>query len=1099
MQMRKERQKINGKISLMPKLALGRPVTVLMTLLALLVVGYIAYKQIAVELMPAGFTPPFLGVWTPYPNANPEEVEELIARPIEEVIRTVKGVKRINTYSRANGCWTRIEFGQDTDMDLAYAQLRDRMDRVRPELPDDVERIYLRKWSNDDSPILWIALIQEGEVEDPYFSVENFIKKPLEQIDGVANVEIWGADEKSIQILINQDAVKSYKINLYEVIESLRRDNFALSSGHIYSGGQKIFVRSVGKFRSIESIRNLPIKNTNIKLKDVAEVKYDVPERRWFQRINGRPAIQLGVFKEAMGNTVELCQHVREKFNKDFKNDPRLKAFKMEILFNQGDFIIESLDNLQNAGLWGGLFAFLVIYFFLRRVRMTGILIFAIPLSIMVSMTILYFMGWTLNLVTMMGLMISIGMVVDNSIVVLENIYRKRTQGSNDVEAAARGTSEVSLAITMATFTTIVVFLPLILINDNVGFRFFMLRIGMPVILALLASLLVAMVFIPLAASRIVSRRKVKEPAIIIKSNSVYQKMLNWSLNHRLETFIILLAILFSIQFANVPSTDQMEGNINDFQIILDLPENFTYDDATRVVSRVEDTIKVKEEEYRIRTIDIGYRTNWARIRVFLEPQESMAWYETLLSGAGNLLGLRSSKFMERDMIVEDVKQRIPELPGVKVRTSWRQESSGDDASISINLYGDDTQKLAELSREVERRLASIPEIISVETDREKGEDEIQLIIKREQARLYGINPQVIAGTVMYALRGIQLPKFQTEEKEIDMIIQLRESDRQNLQQLKNITFFTRSGKEIPLDAVADFRVKKGFGEITRQDGKTFLSVKANTTSDKISTLHAKIDKAMNGFQMPYGYSWNKGNRFQRMQEADNSMLFALVLSVTFVFLLMGILFESFVLPLSVIMAIPFSFVGAQWILFITDTPSDMMSKIGLVILIGIVVNNSIVLIDLVNRLRQQGLSRFEALMEGGKNRFRPILMTAFTTIGGLIPMALGNAKMIGISYAPMGRTIIGGLIFSTMVSLIAVPWAYTILDDLRNYFRRLISGLLAPAESVKPAKAKAAIASAPGHDLDVDVKDEENSDASVKYKYYYLRDTKKDKDKDDE
>lgn len=1042
---KRNKEYIPENTGLLPKISLGRPVTVLMTLLALLVVGFIAYQQIAVELMPAGFTPPFLGVWTPYPNANPEEVEQLIARPIEEVVRTISGVKRVNTYSHSDGCWTWIEFAQETDMDLAYAQLRDRMDRVRPELPDDVERFYLRKWSDDDDPILWIALVQKGDIEDPYFVTENLIKKPLERIDGIANVEIWGADEKSIQIYINQDAVKSYKINLFHVIESLRQDNFALSSGHVKTGGQKIFVRSIGKFHTLDQIRNLPIRGTNIKLKDIADVSYDVPERRWFQRVNGRPAIQLGIFKESMGNTVELCQAVEDKFYNEFKKDPRLSGFQMEILFNQGNFIMESIENLQNAGIWGGLFAFLVIYFFLRRVRMTGILIFAIPISLMVSLTVMYFIGWTLNLITMMGLMISIGMVVDNSIVVLENIYHKRSEGMNYVKSAAVGASEMSLAISMATFTTIVVFLPLILMNDEIGMKFYMTRIGLPVIFALVASLFVALIFIPLVASRLVSTRKVEPPAIIGKVNAWYQRILNWSLTHRTETFIILLFLLFSLQFTSVSQTEGGggHGNINDFVVVLEMPDNFTYNDATRAVTQVEDTIKVKYDAYRIRTIDVGYRTNWARIRVFLHPEESKNWYQSLIAGARDMFDPGYTEPMTRDEIVEDVKKRMPVMPGIEFRTSWRQQGGSDDASVSINLYGDDTRRLAELSKEVERRLSSIPEIISVETDREKGSNEIHLNIKREQAQIYGINPRVISGTVMYALRGIQLPKFQTEEKEIDVVIQLQEEDRKNLQQLKNITFFTANGKEIPLDAVASFSVNKGFGEITREDGKTFLSVKANTTSDKLDQIHQKIDKAMAGFTMPYGYKWSKGQRFQRMQEADNSMFFALILSVTFVFLLMGILFESFVLPMSVIIAIPFSFVGAYWILFITDTTRDIMSNIGMVILIGVVVNNSIVLIDLVNRLRKAGYARYDALMEAGKNRFRPILMTAFTTIGGLVPMALGNAKMIGMSYAPMGRTIIGGLIFSTLVSLIAVPWAYTIFDDFRNYMKRIVSGVL--------------------------------------------------------
>ncbi|HGY54479.1 MAG TPA: efflux RND transporter permease subunit [Caldithrix abyssi] len=1050
-------KKVNlvDKITPLPSLALNRPITVLMTLLAMLVVGFLAYSQISIDLLPAGNTRPFLGVWVPYPNANPEEVEQFIARPIEEVVRTIKGVETVSTRSFTNGTWAFIRFNQGTAMDVAYSQLRDRMERVKIDLPDDVERIFIRKWSDDDSPVMWLALIPSEPVEDPYYLTEQLVKRPLERIDGVANVEIWGADEKSIQILVNQDAVKSYKINLYDVIENLRRDNFAISSGHIRSGGQKIYVRSVGKFKALEHIRNLPIRGTNILLKDIAEVRYDVPDQtqRWIQRIDGKKAIQIGVFKESIANTVDICRMVDEKIHNEIMKDSRMANFKTEILFNQGKYIVESVDNLKKAGMWGGFFAFLVLYFFLRRFRMTLLLNIAIPLSIVASLTTMYFIGWSLNIVTMMGLMISIGMVVDNSIVVLENIYNKRAQGYDIREAAGYGASEVSLAVTMATFTTIVVFLPLILMNDNVNFQFYMMRIGLPVIFSLLASLFVAMVFIPLMATKVISKRQVKEPKAIYYLNGKYQNTLRWVLQHRLQTMLILVAILVSTGMImnKIGRTDNMEGNINDFRLMIDLPDNYTLEEAGKAVKAMEDTIRAKEDIYKIKTIDVRYRKDFARINVFLQEEEPESWYEVLYKGLVGLFGIKSEKRMSRDEVLADVKKRLPKFSGVKIRTSWRQSASESDASLTINLLGDDTNRLAELSKEVERRLRRIPEIISIETDRETGVDEIRLVIKREQVQKYGINPRVISGTVMYALRGIQLPKYQTDEKEINMTIQLRPEDRKNLQQLKNITFFTRNGKEVPLAALANFTVKKGFGAIHRENGKTFLAIKVNTTVDNMQAIYKKVDQVMAGFKMPYGYSWNKGQRFMRMQQSGQSQMFAIILAITFVFLLMGILFESFVLPLSVIMSIPFAFVGAYWILFITDTTMDMMSQIGFVILIGIVVNNAIVLIDMVNRLRKVGYSRFEALIEAGKNRFRPILMTAFTTIGGLIPMAVGNTKMIGIPYSPMGRTIIGGLVFSTFVSLIAVPWAYTLFDDMRNYFRRLVSGVLVKKTAPAP------------------------------------------------
>ncbi|MFQ5751510.1 MAG: efflux RND transporter permease subunit, partial [bacterium] len=462
---------VRTKNSLLARFSVNRPVTVIMSLVALLVIGYIAFTQISVDLMPAGFTPPFLGVWTPYPNSNPQEVEEQIAKPIEDQIQTISGVRRVTSNSSGTGCWTFIEFAQGTDMDLAYAQLRDRMDRVKAEIPEDIERLYLRKWSNDDSPILWYALVETELHEDPYLLVEQHLQKPLERIDGVAKVDIWGAEEKSILLQINQDLVKSYKVNLYEVIQKLRKDNFSISSGFVKEGERKIYVRSFGKFRALEEIKNLPIRGANLRLKDIAEIKYDVPERRWRLRIDDKKAITLGIYKESVANTVELCQKVSQRFEEEFKRDPKLNGFRMESLFNQGQFIEDSVDNLQRTAMWGGLFAFCVLYFFLRRFRMTMIVILAIPLSLLITLMVLYFIGWSLNLINMMGLMISVGMVVDNSIVVLESIARCREEGDNLIQATTRGVGEVGGAVLASTLTTVAVFFPIVFVEGVAGLQ----------------------------------------------------------------------------------------------------------------------------------------------------------------------------------------------------------------------------------------------------------------------------------------------------------------------------------------------------------------------------------------------------------------------------------------------------------------------------------------------------------------------------------------------------------------------------------------------------------------------------------------------------
>ncbi len=1025
---------MNIKESLLPRFSVHRPVTVVMTLFALLVVGYIAYTQIATELFPKGFVPPYLGVWIPYREANPKEVEDQIARPSEEILHTVSGVKEISTFSHSNGCWVWLEFANDTDMDVAYMLVRERMDRLlASELPEDIEDVYVRKFREDDDPIVWFGITIPEEMTDPFFTVDYYVKRELEQLDGVANVEMWGTSEKIIQILVNQDKIKAHKINTYELIQNLRRDNFSLSSGYVFDGDRKIYVRSVGKYRNIDDVRNIRIKGENLFLKDVAEIVYEEPrQRRWVQLIDGEKSISIGVFKESMANTVEISEKILAKLD-ELSGHEKLTGMKFNVFFDQGGFITESVDNLVNAGMWGGLFAFFILYFFLRRFKMAFIITLAIPLSLLITVTVLYFIGWTMNIIVMMGLMLSIGLVVDNSIVIVENIYRLRNKGMSREESSVKGASEVSLAITMATLTTVVVFLPLILMNDDIGFAFYMFRIGLPVIVALLASLFVALVIIPLATTRLVSKKRVKRSGIIEWSTNFYDKALKWTLYHRLETMIIILVLLMSMQIpmSGVKQGDDGGGNINDVRLILDMPEHYTMEDAKALVDTIEGYVRLMNPVYNVKTVNSRFSNNWGRVRVFLHPPKETQWWQVVWKNISSSIGLINDSLMTRNEVLEDLKENIPKYPGVKIRTSWRDNSAGG-GSVSIILQGDDTQTLVELSEEVERRINRIPEIISVETDRDKGASEIQLFIKRDQAAKYGINPRVITGQISYALRGIELPEFQSAEREIDVRIQYNESDMENLEQLKNMTFLTSAGKEIPLASLVDFQIRKGMGEIQRRNGKTTLQISGYTTEEDLTAIHQKITKALTGFNMPHGYSWSMGDRFTRMQESNSSQMFAIILAVTFVFLLMGVLFESFILPLSVLISIPLSFFGAYWLLYITGTPFDIMAGIGLIILIGIVVNNAIVLIDMINRLRASGVSREEAIIQAGHYRFRPILMTAFTTIFGLIPMAVGNANLIGMPYAPLGRVMIGGLLTSTALTLVAVPLFYTFFDDLR-------------------------------------------------------------------
>ena len=1039
--------------SLLPRLSANRPVTVLMLFLALIVVGMVAYVDIPVMLLPRGFVFPALGVWVPYNNANPSEIEEQIARPVEEIMQTIHGVKRIESNSSSSGCWVWMEFAYDTDMNVAYADIRDRMDRIMPELPQDIERVYPRKFSDDDDPVVYITAAFEKPFEDPYALLDTHVKKLLMRVDGVANVEIWGVDQKAIQILVDQAKVDAHNLNLYELVQALQRDNFVLASGYVRDGSKKFYVRSVGKFDSIEQIRELQINPNGLRLRDVAEVKFDISdEKQWRQRIDGKPAAQIGILKESQANTVDVCREVLRQFDENIRINPALDGMRFEVIFDQGTYVIESIDNLKNAGLWGGAFAFLILFYFLRRFRMTLIINLAIPISLLATIVVIYFVGWSLNIMTLMGLMVSVGLVVDNSIVVVENIYRLRKEGMSRKDAAIQGASEVAMPITMATLTTVVVFLPLIFMGNNPGMTFYMARMGLPIISALLASLIVALIFIPLATIIFSSTKQPVEAKSIAWTREFYERLLKRTLARPVDAtliFILMVISAFAIM-GKLPQTDETRGNINNVWFFFEMPSNYTLAQADEFFREFETFVDSNRTRYAVRTVDTRFRANWGRMEIFLHAPPEHEWWQVIAYGIGRQLGLIENGVLSREEVLEDIKEHAPKRPGIDMRTRWRRDTGTEQGIVTVTLYGDDTNRLTVLAKEVERRLRSIPGVLDVDTDLEEGVDEIRLTLNREQAAKFGVNPQSVAGTVSYALRGVELPDYRTEDQEIDIRIQMRKQDRETLHQLMNLRLSRSDGQEVPLANLADINVHRGYGRIRRENGKTMLAVTASTTEEDLQSLYRQVDQVMEGFTMPRGYSWGKGQRFSRMQDNQDSTFYGLILAVTFVLLLMGVLFESVILPLSVIVCIPFAIFGVAWTLFLTRTPLDMMANIGLFVLIGVVVNNAIVLVDLINQLRLEGYERTEAILEAGRQRFRPILMTAATTIFGLVPMAMGTAKVIGISYAPLGRTLIGGMISATALTLLVVPVAYVFFDNFRLWMKQVFAVMFSERKPVQ-------------------------------------------------
>jgi hydrophobic/amphiphilic exporter-1 (mainly G- bacteria), HAE1 family len=1019
---------------LLPEFSLRRPVTVLMLFLALCTLGAIALRRVPYEMMPTGFDSPYMGFWVPYPGSTPAEIEQQIARPFEENLRTVHGLRHLESYSQSHGCWIWMQMRDGTDMNQAWSQVRDRIDRSLAESRVEIERVVLRRMGMDDEEVYWMGISSALDPAELRALVEEELVKPLERLDGVAKVDLWGGENKEILVDLDLDALGRHGISTWELTRRLSGDNFALSCGPVMDGDRRLALRVDSRWRGAGEIADLPVGlpgGGRVRLGDLAHVHYGVPEVDWRQRIDQQPALMLGVSRESTANTEELCRRVDDVIA---AAGPQLGGVQVSSLFNQGRFIRESIDNLKESALWGGLFALLVLFFFLRRWTTTLIVTAAIPFCVFIAITAIYFSGWSLNIITMMGLMISVGMVVDNAIVVMESISSAPPApagGGLDARRATivAGTSEVSLAVTVATATSIVVFLPLMLMSGDTTLSFFLKRIGMPVVVALLASLAVALVFIPQLASRLPAAVGRPEPRLLERGRAGALRALGWCLRRRGDaSWLALLALLsMALPMQHVEKSGDGEGNVGEFRVILDMPSSYSLEQAARLVESIEDSVLAQRDRYRLKTLTSRHSTTWGQVRVWLEDGARQSWYAYAWQELSVRLGLRERTWLDRDAAVADLRQRLPVAPGVEMRMGWNDFSS--DRGTTVLVTGPDTERLKGLAEEVRRRLGRVEGVLDTELDIERGEEELVFQLDRETLGRHGLSAREVAGTVRYALSGQTVGRVQRPERDLEVQVRLAEEHRDQLHELQQLELRTIAGK-VPLGLLGEVEHGQGLGTIRRSQGQTFMRVKVYAVEGAQETLQRRIGEALADFALPAGYAWSLGRGFDRFREQERSQNHALLLAVSFVFLLMGMLFESFSVPLAVLVSIPFAFFGAWWTLWLTGSPFDIMAAIGLIILVGVVVNNAIVLIDLVVRLRRQGLEREEALLEAVGRRFRPVLMTALTTVCGLIPMAAGNAALVGMPYAPMGRAMAGGLLASTVFTLLVVPLLYLWVDD---------------------------------------------------------------------
>ena len=1019
--------------------------------LTILIVGLIATNRLKLELLPKGFEGSSLSVRVPWNAAVPQEVMEKLALPLEEELSTVRGLDSIRSSCSSSGASVYLGFKQGVDMDIAYREVRDRLERAKLRFPDDVEHAYVRKMDMSGIPVCMIGVAYETD-GDLYDLVNKHIITPLSRIDGVANIDTKGLKEKEIIIEADKDRTEAYGLNIYQLANQMQGDNFSLASGNVLEGGKKYLLKSSSRFETMDQIQNLPI-STNIILKDIAKLKYEPEEMRFKARVNGKNAMMITVAKEGEANTVEVCDRIVAEVNK-IKNNPALIDFDMEIHMNQGGIVMEQLNTLFSNGGIGAIFAAFVLYFFLRRARMTIIIAGAIPLCLFIAIAAMYFAGESLNLLTILGLVLCVGLLVDNSVVVAENIQRHFQSGMKRREACMKGVQEIALAITTATLTTAIVFLPALLVEGEM--RFFMMRLALPVVVALIASLGVALIFIPLCVYLTLSSGKSTQTSETIprskpikvwmekiyeatfsRFNRWYNQTLGFFLKRRIDLAFLMLALLSVtiFLFEKVGFAVQQEENMASFNLSFNFPSRFTFDDRTAYFSKVEQTMNNRKDYYELEGFIIFYS----------------AWFGEL---EGWFARDRKGTIPPRE-VAEKIYKELPKIPGLRIEYQQMGEEGGKQDKKGqhyVRIQGQDPEQLEKLADQLKPLFLNLPGVIALKQRQDETPNELALIVDRDRANSIGVNPTTLAGMVGYAVRGSTLPRFNSAGRQIPVRIRYSEENRAELADLNNFRVPTEDGQFSSIGTLTRPAMLNSPRYISRNDKSISHTFGLELENGKEDVTRKAIESLQNSIDLPEGISFSEIEQRFDIKEIFNG-IFAIMLAIIFIYLLMAFLFESVIMPISIVLSIPLAAIGSVWIHLIAGKEMDFLGIVGCVLLVGVVVNNGIVLIDYANRLRQTGMDRTKALLLASKHRFRPIAMTALTTIIGMIPLTLSKSSDMGMSYNSFGLTLIGGMISGTLLTLLVVPVFYTLLDDAQLAVRNTLASVIRPQSKTATAK----------------------------------------------
>jgi len=1016
------------------RFAVHRPIFTIMVVLIAVILGIISLIRLPVDLMP-DISYPTLSISCEYENASPEEIEELITRPIEEAMSAVPGAEEVSSTSTEGRGTVRVTFAWGTDLDAAANDIRDRLDRVIPRLPDDADRPRLRKFDLANFPILILGVSSNLDPVQLRLIIEDQVKYRLERVPGVAAVDIWGGLEREIHVNLKPDKVKALGVPLDQIIRRIREGNINIPAGTIDHGNLEITVRTSGEYTSLDQISETVVairENVPIQLSEIADVEDSWRKVTRIVRVNGVPGLRLSVNKQSGKNTVEVATGVHKELQRIARDIPHVEIIS---IIDTSDYIQRSISNVGSSAFYGGILAVLVLLLFLRNLPSTSIIATAIPVSIITTFALMYFGGFTLNIMTLGGLALGIGMLVDNAIVVLENIYRMRESGEPPEEAAIHGTEEVSSAIVASTLTTMAVFLPLIFVRGMSGVMFKQLSIV--VSFSLLCSLGAALTVVPMLSARILPApdkynpqgeglgRKIFKASgrIFTLFETNYQHILHFALSHRIlvviGSLVVLggsLALIPLIGVELMPSADESEVRVTG-----EMQVGSRLDVLDAKFAHIEEIVRESVPEIKNVVTRVG-GSSWrgtgshtGSVRIALKPQ--------------------SQRRRSSEQIADNLRGKLANIPGVLIRTRAGQGlfllrmGSSDADKVEVEVRGHNLEVADAIAQQVKKIVENVEGITDAKVSRESGRPEEVVIIDRQKAADMKLTVSDIANALQTIISGTQARNFRELGDEYVIRVKIKEAEKMNLKDILDLTLTNADGQAVVLRNVVEIKPRSGPVLIQRKDQERVVIISANISGRDMGSVLSDILKRLHSVPAPQGFSILLGGDYEEQQEAFNELLLSCLLALVLVYMVMACQYESLRDPFVVMFSVPLAAIGVTIMLFLTNTTFNVQSFIGCIMLGGIVVNNAILLVDHTNLLRRSaGMSLLEAIEEAGRRRLRPILMTAMTTITGLIPLALGLGEG-GEAQAPMARAVIGGLLSSTLITLVFVPVIYSVFE----------------------------------------------------------------------